>query len=651
MGSREEFQEKNKILNAALSGDIVIPVGSPTRTHTKLYRIADGTIVTIFVSDFVFSPNPPAQPHAFVTKSDHPNLYIVLAKIYNSEERKFRRYLYCKMNSIQDLEKCFSSASGHTNHLFRGCVNLNDLESKHKFMLLYKRGYSDITRSFEIVPRVILAIACFVYGCNITFYDNLENITYFFSYNDRKTTTYIHENTEVFIKLPSTVIKLESNNVYKWKEHANTMNITTPMTVTTPRGLFQISPLGGRTTVSQTLTTVPNRKMSNGRKKPKSCYTALSKLLNEPDSGYLEHSEDTPDPFGLLPFLDELISAANDFYGFHSDTINQCKHLAMPLGAILAHLKNMDPEQWSHNILCPITCLKYNNLTLAVFVTTVNTKEEKETKKKKEKKTYFYAFNSLSGQVESRTYNDGFVTLTDQPNVLYLCYTNNQYGYYSPHTPGRIGGRNIQYWPYHQSITGKFSHLGESSFRQILAKLGEQYDLRNVTAPEEMTKKKFRPENPTTILVPTHIISSSGNSVRQTMQIGVKHHAMIIIFPCQDQEGEEEHWDTCIVHHPHQDQTVARAFLRDFNARAPLPGTYRTHCIKGRENEGCELGFYGLLYAYLGARCLTIHHFNDAMKKVHGEENLCSKVRIWTNQFVTGNHSITPAWLEQMTHI
>ena len=87
-----------------------------------------------------------------------------------------------------------------------------------------------------------------------------------------------------------------------------------------------------------------------------------------------------------------------------------------------------------------------------------------------------------------------------------------------------------------------------------------------------MKNHDFRPEQPRTVLIPTKVICHDPKNLRQLMQMGITHHALILIFPCQQ---NEEIWEACIVHHPLQAPSSARIVLNTLTNRAPTHGTFR----------------------------------------------------------------------------
>lgn len=620
---------RNNILNQVLSEDIVVPL-SWNRTRTIFHRIADNTKISIARKEILLSSIQPAFSTIFITKVSTSNLYDVLAKSLNTHESSIRYILHNRLTKITDLQNCFLTDCGVTHDLFKGIINLHDLESKHGFLLSFSGNISQVARSFKFIPVIIMAMVCLVYQRRVTFYDRIEDKTYLFVYSESRSIIYEHQNTNVYSKHASLILTLGTNNTYEWNECKHRQDLQA--SIIPPNDLFVVGPLGGRTKVSQALNTVKNRRPQ----KQQNFYTALSKLLAELDSNYLENRDKNTDFFDLLPFLEELQSSDYSFGGFHKNAIDLCPHLAMPLGQLLSHIRKIPFHQWCHKIICPLTCMKHHNLTLAVFEC-IN----------RIKVTYFYSFNTTLGQVECKRYDGGYTTLMDRPQVLYLYSNEKKAEHYSPISDeDQISQNN---WHSDCSIIGKFSRPGTHNIIRYIDIFRERYLMSLFLDEDQMKNHDFRPEQPRTVLIPTKVICHDPKNLRQLMQMGITHHALILIFPCQQ---NEEIWEACIVHHPLQAPSSARIVLNTLTNRAPTHGTYTNHCVEGRKIDESESGYYILLYSYLGTNCSSVRQFKEAMHLVHCEEYLSNKVRLWTHQAVVnrGNNSnfLTPAWLEQM---
>lgn len=620
---RKDASTRNECINRVLHEDIVIPV-SHTASSTTFHRISDNTRIDIIRADKMFLTAIPA----FRTKFSDLNIYKILARSLNTPSRTcIRDFLHSRLVHIHNLQNIFLTDRGFINEQFKGANTLHELELKHKFLLLFSGNIRDIVKSCHYVPEIIVAIASYVYEQNFTFYNMNNNKTYYFLYHRSRSIKYelrANNASNVTTSIPSLTIVLRKNK-YEWNDIQN--HVTPPMSIGQPNDLFSASPFGGGTHASKNLSIVPNRR----HKRHQHFYTALSVLLKELDQHYLEN-HGNEESIGILQFLEELASNTMGFGDLDGSVIEQCPELGLPLNTLVTYLNNTVTSLWSHTLVCPLTCLKYNNLTLGVFERGENTK-----------KTYFYAFNPLSRKVECKTVVD-YCRLVNRRQVLYLYSTKNKSEHFAPNATEVHKTENKLH--HHDSITGEYFHLGTSSLTRFLDIFHRSCsDMTVVMEVEEMTDHGFRPEVPDTVIIPTHIICQSCNETQYLLQRGISQHALIMIFPSN---GPGQDWDACIVHHPLQDEISAFQVLKDFIRHAPTSGTYHCHCVEGRNIEGCESGFYLLLYAYLGAKCSTLHHFNESMENVRREENLRMKVSMWIKSVAVNKKVTNPAWMEQM---
>ena len=199
----------------------------------------------------------------------------------------------------------------------------------------------------------------------------------------------------------SLIIKWD-NGAYEWKDIKFTKNVTEG------RGqlsqVFSCSPLGGDLLLVNRLDQVSlhTRKRCRGEQ---SFHDALSKLLGELDANYVlpNHSDDS---IGLRPFIEQLISCSgytSEVQLFSELIRARCSQLSLPMRALSALLDKENMDNFGHELLCPVTCLKYSNLTLGVI---------EKGKGKNNVTTYFYAYNTISGCVECR-HDSGYRILSN----------------------------------------------------------------------------------------------------------------------------------------------------------------------------------------------------------------------------------------------
>lgn len=626
----------NKILNEVLSEDIVVVLSQSDSLKT-VYRVADDTTECIAQGGGVLVPMPAQTTYKCITKCSDRDLYKVLAKSLNTDWQTLRKMLHNKFNDRIDFPNTFLAETGHTYHLFWDVKKLVDLEDKHQFSVLYLENFRELIRSLTFIPGVIIAMVSFLWERNITFYDRIENKMLFFTRSGGRLLTHHRESHGFTSKTASITVIRETNQVYQWSElESRQMIVSPPDTdmVHTVARQHRTGPLGGRTTTGRNLQVL--RGLQTTRKQ--SFYTALSKLLQEIDNSYIENSEFNSDHFGLLAFLEEFTAVTSGFDGFDANALGQCKKPLAPLDGLFAELKDLSPSQWRHEIVCLLTCLKYNNLALGVF--TVNDC--------KHRTTLFSAFNPFTGKVEQEQLDGGYTMLTDRPNTLYLYKAKDTSNHYSPTESQKA----VEYHRlnFSHSIIGKFSHLGTTSFQRLALMLKEQNNMRLVFDIHEMERDMFRPEHPTTVVIPTHVTSKEGTTMCEVMQLGVKHHALMLIFPCHWRDTNKQQWDICIVHHPLQYRECAMSVLNTFIGKAPDQGMYSSHCLVGKKSEGSESGYYYLLYAYLGSKCSSLIRFRRLIKRASLEDQLIRKIRHWIEASVCqGGTNTPPTWLEQLT--
>ena len=292
----------------------------------------------------------------------------------------------------------------------------------------------------------------------------------------------------------------------------------------------------------------------------------------------------------------------------------------------------------SHDMLCPIISLRYK-LSFGVLEIATHRK----------RLTHFYSFDPFKQQVEYKQFKE-YTALVDHHEVMYLFSSSSQTGYYMPSTLYRN-------WIHDSTIKTNFSYLSNDNFDRVFKKIQSKYNL-DLVSQREMQPATFRPETDhNTVFIPTHIeCESFGMSLPQMMQRGIKHHALIILFPCKGNRGWGE-WDACVVHHPLQETHSAMATLQSFLCNAPTEGRYNTECIQGLCPENCEAGLYMMLYAYIAHKVRSLANFKVAMRKLDHEDDLSRKVRMWVHQVaneIEGEGGVTheplpPLWIEQLT--
>ena len=620
---------RNKLLNIALSENIAVRVKPTTPSLGEVfYRVSDSNLVTIPPRHKVFHEGD--CDFTGKVKFSHSSLYVVLAEALHKNEDAMRKVLHRHASNLNDvMGSLFLSEDGCTHPLFQGVDGLTDLQKKHQFMLLKSFKICEFPKSCNEVPEIVVAIVCLTCQVAFTVYDFVENKSCLFRFSDQRVVVYTEVGTRVIPNTQSICIQRASEargRQPKWSLLDQTHESSIPKAGGRSKDKrFCFDPTGGRIRSAKSL-----KKVSNLIPAPagQSFYSALSKLLKMLDRNYVVNKEKGSDHFGLIDMLKELSSVPREFSGFDQSTLDSCSWRWDTVGALLRSLQQVPPSDWPHSIICALTCLKYSNLTLAVF----------DNSSGQPKKTVCYFFDKVCSQVVTKLLGQSYTILVDRPKVLYL-YTN---GKKSQHcSPSKEIPQ-----PWSDSVHGKFSHLDDRSFLMCINHLETPFNLM-VCELESIKPHEFRPEKPRPVIVPTHVKCSSASGFKSMLQTGVKHHALIVIFPSEGNEC----WDTCIVHHPLQDEAAALAVLKTFTSGAPPSGQYNTRCLRARESTQCESGFNYLLYALLAGKCESLSSFERLLTIAHRELDLTDKIKQFVcDEFcVTNRRRLPPAWFEMLS--
>lgn len=518
------------------------------------------------------------------------------------------------------------------------------LETNHPSSILDvlrtdKKGHPNLNFN----PEAILAITCLSYEKNIAFYNIPCEKTYIFINHQHRCVRYKCSSSSVKPKSKEyLIIRQTRDDTY---EHVEITNLEADCMGSVIRS--SVSPIGGDIeTVSRLDHVAPNLKKTRSIQ---NFYQALSKLLNEVDPKYLphkyNHQHPNEDVMGLRSYLEDLSStnylSIGPFHGFHASVIGQCHELSSSIRALWLYSSQVDLAGLSHHFICPIICLKYPNLLIAV-VQNIN----------KVKSTHFYAFDNLKQQSIYHNHPGHFAKLINRPSALYL-YTNNTTNqYYEP-------GRGSNY--YEDTVFGMYSHVGLHDFSRYLLMIKSEYGLNLVSKIEQATNYELRPDpsqpgSARSIVVGTFFKSHSGNLLYLD-QRGVDRCAVIAIFP---QKGTDQAWDACIIHHPRQDPICALSHLdTSILPHTPRRGDYSSYCIRGIDSAGCKSGFLMILYAYLASQCLSVEDLQRAIKSLSCEGGLIQKTCQWIHTVTLNqksNHSSRntppnqpPCWIKQIT--
>ena len=201
------------------------------------------------------------------------------------------------------------------------------------------------------------------------------------------------------------------------------------------------------------------------------------------------------------------------------------------------------------------------------------------------------------------------------------------------------------------SLNSKFSYLGRSNFNRVFKFFTDHYQIKHVDKQNHNTHD-LRPETET-VVIHTHVKGKTcGTTLQGFMQMGISHHALILIFPpCpNDTQQNTSHWDSCIIHHPFQHEDDALNTLKKV-VPATQTESYTYHNIKGVVPDNCESGFYMMMYALLGHKSSNVNELITAFNQLQSEHEVGFKVRRWIHSIIVYHRQSRdnlPSWLEQL---
>ena len=624
--SSDRARKMNSCLNEAVVQDIVILMATSQNTNTY-HRVFDNDKIVIPRANQVIFQQPDTTNDTNA-RLISPDLYKVIAACLQTPRgRSVRELIYAKIKSERNLHKIFLTSAGTTNEYFVDTETIEDLEAKHQFMLRSSTRLHEIPKSCNYVPEVVIAIASYTYQTSIAFNNATTNKAYLFLYMDDINKSIKYEGSGIANYTKSTIsISLNINRKFQ----QNRLDHTVRASLTQGDRLGLCSPLGASIISSTTLGFIPNRKTA---RKDQSCYKALTIQMSKLDNSlYLEDDDDNSnDRIGVIPFIQELATSVIGFNGFDRSVTDLCPDLNRPLSSLASYLRTIGIHDQSHRLVCPLTCLRYNNIILVVF----------EKAADKTKRTLFYAFNQFSGKVECRTCKD-YGKLLGRPNSLYLYSTSVRTEYYAP------SDETISQIKFPSSILTEYSYLGSLTYKRLLQALERTcYPNMKLVFPDtDIEDYLLRPEPPNVVVMPTNVVSKKADSIRGLLHLNVRHRALLLIFPGQ---GTRNEWDACIVYHPHQSETSANEVLQDYIERLSPNSRYKYNCLKGRYLEGCESGHLMLLYSYIGFRCKNMAQFRKSMEMIQNVDSFQQKIRRWVHCILTKHQAGPPAWIEQVT--
>ena len=627
--SKMDSDIRNMHINAALCKDIAITLYENT-DKSIVFRLTDKMKLILLKERCIFESN---VAYSYSVKIKTKDSFEVLSVIANSSGvNTMRLFLQAQMSKMRKLHNYFLSSDGTTVSWFSNMDTLSDLEMHNNFCLCPKlRTIKELTMSYNIIPEVVFFIFSFVFKTNVTFCNMCENKLHHFTQSNSRGIQYVTTDCTSVPLDCTEIIYLDKSNHYELRELKRLPPTSLSPNESTDH-VFSTSPIGGRLSPKPiSLKNLPNKKSCSGEK----CfYNAISKLLEYLDPKYLEVKEHSNfDTLDMKTYLQELSIGSGTMHlcEFISTNITKkCKELEMSIHMLRKIFETGTNQFTSHDLIVPLICLKFVNLSFGVF-------ENKDRKKT----SYFYAFNCLSGKVECRI-EDGYHILVDRSQILYLYSSPKKADYFVPMNT-QENGKKLK-WLHYFSMPGTLSHLGSQTYLKYMTTVKSVCQMKNFHIPEELTEIDFRPEENSCTIISTSVLSNSCQ-ITQMHHHGFKHHAIVVIFPCS---GLDPKWDACIVKNPHQDVSCALSVLTEIMGIAPRSGSYSFHCIDGVSFISCESGFYNLFFAYIASKVHNLAGYQGLLLEIAKQPNFDTKVRNWLFHLHSDNVEPNFAWIRQL---
>ena len=616
----------NSILNDVLASDVVMLQPSTDSTTNRFHRNIDNSTISIIDLSKVAQKT---QPHVIPVHKSKCG-YTLLARCLNTSESQhennLRQFMHDKMSQISQVNTKFLTSHGLSNTVFREAQSLAELEAAHKFQILMTGEVTTIPKSMKFIPEIILPVISLVYATDITFYNKQKKKTHIYVHHQSRSITYTLDGLHVTPLIKCLMLSLELNGEYSRNEpslpavpiRVRYNEISRRANSGFVSGLFA----GRRRSGKNARAILPHLKAPKNQPFSESMCKVMSELGSAPQA------HDLP---AFVSFVEELSSCATHFTGFSRSVTEQSSDLTLPLPTLVTILRRMtDASELCHKILCPFYCLKFKML-IAVFVL-----------ENKIKNTLFYGFNSRTQQVDCEKVTN-YNVLDDRRHAIYLHSSDTSTGFYRP-GEGHPARNMFQY----KTLSTKYSHLSDTCLMEILAMFKEAHGIE-LLKEQELKVELLRPHQKTAIMH-THVTSaiSRGTTNAELLQIGEKHHALMLIFPYDNNQ-----WEACIVHHPLQEESAAKSTLTSLISHTPVARDYRQHCIRGVSPVDCESAFYVILYTVIGHRTSSWRDFENSMQNLSTEEDLSHKVRQFVCSVVSGEteNNFVPNWLEQIIQV
>lgn len=615
---------RNKILNQVLDADIVSTIAETTSSYT-FYRSLDQSKITIKKVASVVSV---CKRQNLIPEFRDENLYKVLAMSVNTHHRTcFRQFLRSRINKNVNIQNNFLTSAGTTQIPFFGKHSFGELEKSYNFKVDHRGKLSDFPMTVHYIPEIIVSLTCYIYQKHILFYNMTKNETFYFMYCDKNHCSIKYEikGTEVYPRESSASISYSGDNKYEW--NGDVKYRRQPKYLNYLPNLVDTHPFQGKCSTTNSMNILPHR--STGVRRP--MMVSIRKLLSELDKLYI-NNELSDDSIGVMDLLTEMCISSSTMKLFSKRAQNHCTELQLPLPTLVSHLNKVSWSELSHGILCPLTCLKYQNLIFAVFGTTA-----------KKKWTKFYFYNSITNEVDF-VQMDRYNVFHDLHQVLYLCEGQASSSYYKVSiTPELMTEHKLHYY---NSLSGCYSHLAPEQYTVAFNAMASKFAIL-VVSQDDLQLLHFDHNPRKVTIVRTVLTSENANTFQEWVQKGVEEPALIFIFP---PGTNDENWTTCIVHNPCQDTDTAEKQLTEVISTIDSGnGVHTKHCLKGVKSNCWESCYLMILYAYLGSLMKTGIQLETVLKTLQTEVNLIFKIQSWVSKILEGKLFKVPAWLDQLT--
>ena len=551
----------------------------------------------------------------FATESDrnirYPN---------NEKHRKLMKQRL--MNQTEDLCDIFLTDQGQVIEEFQHLSSLADLEIKHKFLLEHTTDLSKAQLCTRFLPRVIIPICVLVTDTTFAYYDNSASKTCIYTCQQGKCVLYEGDSLDFAPKESCFIIRHDGPK-YTWCKHPhNTTESITGRLSGTPREEYQSSLMNARTNAASNIEWAVSGSIC---KPSKPLMASLRSLIAEQ---YNSHQELPPpnqeDSLAIIPFLQQLFAHhPSTSCMYHQSITNNCKDLLLSTMNIVSLLNNNDTSKITHQLICPIICLKYK-VIIGVFFRSGG-----------KQRTIFYFYDSTMKMVLCRNVErHGYHTLVHYPQTIYINVgADGRSRYYTPTT----------HLSYFKTIRHKFFHVDFSVLMNMMTTLAQQHNM-HFQPKDQITNVEGSNQTIMTLTTTCNTYSRT-LSLDDLRHVNIEHCGLISIFTYSGTQRE-----ACIVHHPDQNESEVKSNIDSFIDKTDNPPQLNITLVKGKQPKDCEFGLYMLMYAWIAHKTSSVEMFSVAVNRAHEHNDMDDKVREWLFMKYTQDcrTDYLPFWLEEL---